>query len=80
MRAVCKALSDEQHKDGGRKTGMGRKLHPLHGMHLRMPGRVHRIQKRQQKAPALPVRKIVYLGFYLTSLIKYSRIAAASTA
>ena len=59
---------------------MGRKLHPLHGLYLRMPGRVHRIQKRQQKAPALLVRKIVYLGFYLTSLIKYSRIAAASTA
>ena len=58
MRTLRKALPAEQHKDGGRKTGMGRKLHPLHGMHLRMPGRVHRIQKRQQKAPALLVRKI----------------------
>lgn len=56
MRAVCKALSDEQHNIGRRQTCMGRKLHPLHGLYLRVSGRVYRIQKRQQKTPALLVR------------------------
>ena len=58
VRAVRKALSYEQHQSRGWKTCLGWKLYPLHGLYLRMPGRVHRIQKRQQKAPALLVRKI----------------------
>ena len=58
MRTVRKALSYEQHQPQRRQACLGRELYPLHGLHLRLPGRMHRIQKRQQKAPALLVRKI----------------------
>ena len=39
-------------RSGKRKAGLGQKLHPLHGVHLLLPQRGHRVrQKEQRQAP-----------------------------
>ena len=38
LRAVREALSDEQRRAERRQAGLGQELHPLHGVHLLLPG------------------------------------------
>ena len=49
---VREALSAEQHHAAKRQARVGRQLHPLHGLHLLLPRRGHRIrQKEPGQAP-----------------------------
>ena len=43
------AVSPEQHPSGKRQTGLGQKLHPLHGLHLLLPQRGHRVRRKEQR-------------------------------
>lgn len=38
LRPLCEALSAEQYPPGGRKACLGQEMHPVYGLHLRMPG------------------------------------------
>ena len=52
VRQVRGAVPPEQYPAGKRQAGLGQTLHPLHGLHLRLPQRGHRVrQKEQRQAP-----------------------------
>lgn len=52
LRQVRGAVSPEQRPFEKRKAGLGQKLHPLHGVHLLLSQRGHRVrQKEQRQAP-----------------------------
>ena len=52
LRQVRGAVPAEQHPSGKRSAGLGQKLHSLHGLHLLLPQRSHRVrQKEQRQAP-----------------------------
>jgi len=57
---------------------MGRQLHTLHGMHLRLPGRVHRIQKCQPEEKKILVRKVERIERVLKGEIKMLRNSTAN--
>ena len=49
LRQVRGAVSPEQHPSGKRQTSLGQKLHPLHGVHLLLPQRGHRVRRKEQR-------------------------------
>ena len=49
LRQVRGAVPSEQHPSGKRNAGLGKKLHPLHGVHLLLPERSHRVRQKEQK-------------------------------
>lgn len=49
LRQVCGAVSPEQRPFEKRKAGLGQKLHPLHGVHLLLPQRGHRVRRKEQR-------------------------------
>ena len=52
LRPVRSPLPHQQHHPAKRTTRLGRKLHPLHGLHLLLPRRGHRVwQKEPGQAP-----------------------------
>ena len=44
-----RAVSPEQRPFEKRKAGLGQKLHPLHGVHLLLPQRGHRVRRKEQR-------------------------------
>lgn len=38
LRPLCEALSAEQYPPGGWKACLGKEMHPVYGLHLRVPG------------------------------------------
>ena len=49
LRQVRGAVSPEQRPFEKRKAGLGQKLHPLHGVHLLLPQRGHRVRRKEQR-------------------------------
>ena len=50
LRAVCEALSDEQRCNQRRQAGLGQELHPLHGVHLLLPGQRDRVRQKERRS------------------------------
>jgi len=42
------AVPLEQYPSGKRKAALGQKLYPLHGVHLLLPQRGHRVRQKEQ--------------------------------
>ena len=55
LRQVRGAVSPEQHPSGKRQTGLGQKLHPLHGLHLLLSQRGHRVRQKEQRQAPVPL-------------------------
>ena len=49
LRAVREALSDEQRHAERRQAGLGQELHPLHGLHLLLPGQRDRVRQKERR-------------------------------
>ena len=54
LRPVCQTMSPEQHHPARRQARLGRPLHPLHGLHLLLPDKSHRIWQEKRRQAALP--------------------------
>ena len=53
LRAVRGRLSDAQHRFVRRQAALGKRLHPLHGLHHRLSGSGHRVRPPQRRAQSL---------------------------
>ena len=63
MRSLCKTLSAQQHKDRGRKTRVGQKLHALHGLHQPLPKKGNRVRRKEQRQAEISSRLTAKSGF-----------------
>ena len=62
MRKMRKKLSAWKHRTQKRKTGLGKGMHALHGVHMRVSGGGHRIRQAQPWKAQIYVRGIQTVG------------------
>ena len=55
MRQVRGAVPPEQYPAGKRQAGLGQTLHSLHGVHLLLPQRGHRVRQKEQRQAPVPL-------------------------
>jgi len=55
MRQVRGAVPPEQYPAGKRQASLGQTLHPLHGLHLLLSQRGHRVRQKEQRQAPVPL-------------------------